>query len=134
MGSFSDYAEKKTLDHLLGKTAFPMPTAYIALSTADPTDAGTGMAEPSGGSYARKATTGTDWNAATGASPATSTNATALSFPQATADWGTITHFAIFDAATDGNMLVHGALTDGRDVLSGDTVSFQAGALTVTQD
>jgi len=42
MGSFSNYAEVKILDHVVGKTSFTMPIAYVTLATADPTDAGTG--------------------------------------------------------------------------------------------
>lgn len=131
MGSFSNYAENKILDHIVGKTSYTMPTAYIALSTADPTDAGTGLTEPVGGAYARKATTGADWAAA--ASGATS-NATVLSFPQATGSWGTITHFALMDAATAGNMIGHGALTASKVISTGDTATFSIGDLDITLD
>ena len=54
MGSLSDYAEGKLLDHVLKVAAFTVPTnIYIALSTADPLDDGSGLTEPSGGAYAR---------------------------------------------------------------------------------
>ena len=134
MGSLSDYAEKKVLDHLVGKTALTMPTAYIALSTADPLDAGSGIAEPVANGYTRKATVAADWNAAAGASPGTTTNANALSFPQASGSWGTITHFAIFDALSGGNMLFQGQLTVSKAVASGDTLSFAAGQISLTMD
>lgn len=134
MSSLSDYAEKKVLDHLIGKTALAMPTAYLALSTANPLDAGSGIAEPVGNGYTRKATAGSDWNAAAGASPGTTTNATALSFPQATGSWGIITHFAIFDALSGGNMIWYGPLTAAKAVASGDTLSFAAGQISLTMD
>jgi len=79
--SFSDYLELKVLEHVTGKTAFTMPAAYIGLSTADPLDTGSGLAEPVGGAYARVATTATDW--ATAAAGAIS-NATILTFAAAT--------------------------------------------------
>ena len=131
MGSFGNYAENKILDHIVGKTAFTMPTAYIALSTADPTDAGTGLAEPSGNNYSRKQTAGADWNAAASGSIA---NATDQSFPEASGSWGTITHFAIFDAASAGNMLAHGSLSASKAVGAGDVLKFAAGNLTLTLD
>lgn len=129
--SFSNYLENELLDHLFGKGAYTPPTIYVGLSTADPGEDASGLAEPSGGSYARVSTSGSDWNAA--ASGALS-NANEISFPEATASWGTITHFALFDAATAGNMLGSGALTSSQAVASGNTVSFQAGDLDVTLD
>jgi hypothetical protein len=131
MGSFSDYLENKILDHIVGKTSYTMPTAYVALSTADPLDTGAGLAEPSGGAYARVATAGGDWNAA--ASGAID-NANAITFPTATASWGTISHFAIMDAATSGNMLAHGALTASKVIGNGDTATFAAGDIDITLD
>lgn len=131
MGSFSNYLENKLVDHVVGKTSFTMPTAYIALSTADPLDTGAGLAEPVGNGYARKATVGADWAAA--ANGATS-NATALAFPQATGAWGTVTHFTIMDAATAGNMLAHGTLAVAKPITTGDTPSFAIGDLGITLD
>ncbi len=131
MGSLSNYAENKILDHLMGKTSYAMPTIYVALSTADPLETGAGLAEPSGNGYARQATAGDDWNAA--ASGATD-NASAIVFAEATGSWGTLTHFALFDAISGGNMIGYGALTVSKVVTSGDTVSFAAGALDATLD
>jgi hypothetical protein len=134
MGSFGDYLEKKLLDHLFNKAAYTAPTIYVALSTADPTDAGTGLAEPSGNAYARKATSASDWNAATGTNPTVTTNATALAFAEATGSWGTISYFALMDALTGGNMLGYGSLTTPKAINSGDTAQFVAGDLSVQLD
>lgn len=132
--SFSDYLETKVLEHVVGKTAFTMPTVYVGLSTADPLDDGTGLAEPAGGAYARVATTPATWNAATVGAPSSIDNAAAITFPQATASWGTVTHFALFDAATAGNLLASGALTTSKTVGNGDTVKFDIAQLSVTLD
>jgi hypothetical protein len=131
MGSFGNYAEDAILDHLVGKTSFTMPTCYLALSTADPLDDASGLTEPVGGSYARKQTAGGDWNAASGGAI---DNANDLSFVTATGDWGTISHLALMDAATLGNMLAHGALTASKDVDNGDTAKFSAGEINITLD
>jgi hypothetical protein len=106
MPGLSDYSARKVLDHLVGKTSFTMPTnAYVALFTAAPNEAGSGT-EVSGGSYARKQTAAADWNAAAGSGPASNSNANDLQFPAATADWGDVVAWALFDAASSGNMLV----------------------------
>lgn len=128
MASFTDYTENKVLDHVVGKTAFTMPTAYVALFTAAPSDAGGGT-EVTGGAYARVATTGATWAAA--AAGATE-NAAAINFPTPTASWGTVTHFALMDAATVGNMLGWAPLTTSQAIGSGNTVSFAIGALDIT--
>lgn len=105
MPGMTDYSAKKTLELQVGKTAFATPTTYIGLFTTMPIDAGTGGVEVSGGSYARVATAG-DWNSASGSSPSSITNSALLAFPTATASWGTIVGFGIFDALTGGNLLV----------------------------
>ncbi len=131
MGSFADYWENEILDHLFGKGSYTPPTIYVGLSTADPTDDASGLAEPSGNAYARVATAGADWNVASGGAIA---NANDIIFPEATDSWGTITHFALFDAASAGNMLAHGALSVSKLISSGDTAKFAAGDLDVTLD
>lgn len=129
MGSFGNYAENKILELLVGKTAFSTPTAYIAASTADPTDDASGIAEPSGNGYARVSTAGGDWNSASGGSI---TNANAISFPESSGSWGTITHLAIYDAATNGNMIAHGALDSSQAIATGEILRVPAGSFTMT--
>jgi len=131
MGSFGNYLENELLDHVMGKGSYTPPTIYVALSTADPQDDASGLAEPSGNGYARKQTAAADWNVA--ASGATD-NANDITFAQATGSWGTITHFALMDAATAGNMLMHGALTASKTIGNGDTAKFAAGDLDITLD
>lgn len=129
MGSFSDYLENKILDHIVGKTSYTMPTAYLAVGTGG---ADTGLTgEPAGMGYARVATSGTDWNAA---SAGAIDNANILSFPQATGDWGTMTHFALYDASTGGNCLGWAALTASKTVENKDILRFEAGDLDLTLD
>jgi hypothetical protein len=128
--SKSDYAENKVNELLVGKTAFTLPTAYVALYTAAPSDAGGGT-EVTGGSYARKVTAGTDWNTSSAGSIS---NANAITFVTATASWGTATHFGVHDALSAGNLLFWAALGTSKAIGSGDTASFAAGALVHTED
>src|SRR3989304_3200100 len=122
-GSKADFLENELLDHVLGNAAYSAPaTVYIALYTAAPTDAGGGT-EVSGGSYARAAVTNnaTNFPAASGGAKA---NGTEIAFATATADWGTVVAFGIFDALTVGNLLYWGDLTASKAVSSGDTAKF----------
>jgi hypothetical protein len=132
-GSKSDYLENKLLDHVLGNTAYTAPTTvYIALYTVAPTDSGGGT-EVSGGSYARVAITNntTNFPAASGGSKS---NGTDITFPTATADWGTVVAFGIFDLSTGGNLLYWATLTTSKSILNGDTAKFTAGNITITED
>ena len=132
--SLSNFLELELLDHVFKQTVYAVPDRVaIALSTADPSEAGTNIAEPAAGAYTRVKclTTGADWNvAAAGAMD----NASIFTFPTATASWGTITHFALYDATGTGlgNMLGYAALTTARDVTIGDTVKFAAGDLDIS--
>lgn len=111
MSGMTDYTAKHFLDWVVGKTAMPsLPTAYIALFTAVGVDAGTGFTEVTGGGYARVATAGADWNAAAASAPSSNSNANAVTFPTATADWTSagaapVIAFGIYDAPTGGNLL-----------------------------
>jgi len=131
MGGFSDYWENKILDHIFGKGSYTPPTIYVGLSSADPTDDSSGLAEPSGNGYARVQTSPSDWNAASNGSL---DNAGDITFAQATGSWGTITHFALFDAATAGNMLAHGTLSQSKAIGESDTARFEAGDLDISLD
>lgn len=128
MDAKTNYLEDALLDHVLRNTAFTSPTTvYVGLFTADPTDSGSQASEVSGGSYARVAVT---FGAPSGGTVA---NSGIVTFPTATASWGTITHMGILDDPTTGNMLYHGALASSKVVDSSDTVSFAIGALTVSE-
>jgi len=129
MSSFSNYTENLLLNWLLTTNSATRPTAwYVGLFTAAPSDAGGGT-EVTGNAYARVATgtisvSGTD---------TTATNSAAIEFAAASGgNWGTITHAAIFDASTSGNMLAWAALTTSRTINDGDVFRIPAGSLTVT--
>ena len=137
--SFSNYTAQALLNSLFGKTSnfgalASRPTIYVALSTAEPLEDGSGVAEPAGNGYARVATTPADWNDATLADPSVINNASAITFPQATGAWGTITHFALYDAEVAGNYLGGGPLGTSKAPTTGDIPSFAAGELNVTLD
>ena len=103
------------------------PSGYVSLHTADPGDSG--ASEVSGGAYARLGPVAFT-NA--GNNPTVSSNSAILTYAPATATWGTILYFGLWDAVTAGNFRGSGALTTPKAVNSGDTARFVAGALTIT--
>ncbi len=126
-GSFGDALENKILDHILKTTPFVVPAdIYIELYTVAPSDAGGGTPAV-GGSYARKINN--SWDGAAGGATA---NTGAITFVQATGDWGEIVAFALFDAITAGNFLAWADLTVNKSILNGDTAEFAAGELDIT--
>jgi hypothetical protein len=108
----------------------PPATIYVGLFTAAPTDAGGGT-EVSGGAYARQAVT---FGAVSGGSPSQISNSSAVTFPVATASWGTVVAFGLFDAATAGNLLAWANLSTSKAIDTNDQAQFAAGALTVSID
>lgn len=130
--AFSNYLRDELLDEVWGGEDFTPPTSvYVGLSTTTPNDDGTNVSEPSGGSYARVETTNnlTNWPAAT---DGVKENGAEITFPQATASWGTVTHVVMYDADTGGNFLGFGALTTSKSIENGDTAKFNANDMTIT--
>lgn len=125
MAAASDYLEDKLLNHTFKNTAFTSPgTTYLALFDADPTDANVTANEISGGSYARQAIT---WGTVSGGSLSTSADINFTNMPSCV-----VSHVGIYDAATTGNLLWHGALSSSKTVNLNDTFSILSGNLTVT--
>ncbi|MEZ5110934.1 MAG: hypothetical protein R2732_05465 [Microbacteriaceae bacterium] len=80
---------------------------------------------------ARTAIGATGWAAATAASPSVKSNAIALTTAAASGA-GTITHFAVYSAATAGSMKTDWqALGSSRTVASGDVLTWAVGALDI---
>lgn len=134
----SNYIQPKFLDHIFGKATLTAPTVYVALCTAAPTNASTGVTivEATYTGYARKSTAAADWNAASGSSPATTTNANAITFAACTGGTSAVTHFAVVDSTTTGagNMLFWGALSATLNVANLITPQFAIGQLSTTCD
>lgn len=134
MSAMSDYLEGQIRAHIFRTASFTKPTVLgIALFTAAPSDSGGGT-EVTGGSYARvdRPPLDANWNAASSTDGLTD-NAADIVFPAPTANWGLVTHFAIFDAISGGNLLFWGALTASKTINNGDPApKFVAGALDVT--
>jgi hypothetical protein len=131
--SASDYLEGKILDHVFGLASYTAPAnLYVALFTAAPNDAGGGT-EVSGNAYARVQVTNSSatWTRTT----STISNSIDITFPAPTpSDWGTLTHFAVFDASSGGNQIGWSSLTAPTSTSAETAVKFTAGALTITAE
>jgi len=126
MSAMSDYLENEILDHILSTGSYTMPTAvYVGLSTGSFNDDNSGT-ELTGSNYARVAAT------FTAAASGTTSNSAAVEFNAATGSWGSISHFGIFDAASSGNLLIHGAFTVAKTIASGDILKIPTGDLDIT--
>lgn len=133
-GSKSDVYEVDVLKATTGQattilSTTPLTAVWIALFTTAPSDSAAGT-EVTGGSYARQDSKG-KWAVPSAGSVATNA---VITFPTASANWGTVAAFAIMSASTGGAILMWGDLTASKTVNSGDTASFASGALTLTED
>lgn len=146
MAGLSDTWEKKLLDAVFKQTdidaSVDVPALYIALHTADPGDNGANELAASGG-YAREQldpdpnnSTHTNWNEASagGTGSRQITNATAVTFDEATSDWNSaaaILYFGLWTADSGGTFIGGGQLngSSGVIVLDGNILSFPAGNL-----
>lgn len=133
MAALSSYLENKINDHVLGGSDYTRPaTVYFALYTVAPTESGGGTeVSTSGTAYARAAVANNSTNFPASTNGVKS-NGTAIAFPTATASWGSVVAFGVFDAASAGNLLYFGNLTSSRSIASGDTARFAAGDFSIT--
>lgn len=134
MTALSNYLENALLNHVLRNTGYTSPATnvWIALYTNSQGDSDSGT-EVSGGAYARIRVQGTGgWDAPSNGATA---NTSDITFPTASASWGTVTSVGIKDScSTTGsdNLLFYGDLTSAKTVGNGDTFKFNAGDLDVT--
>jgi hypothetical protein len=138
MSASSDYLEVKLLDHVLGNTTFTQPTnIYVALFTSATgleVNNPTGEVSTSGTGYVRRVAS---FAAATSGTGSCATDTT-LTFPVATASYGTVTHIAIVDHISNTtwgsnvNVLFFGSLTTSKLIDTSDQFVISSGNLTVT--
>jgi|TARA_R110002020_G_scaffold183720_5_gene380136 hypothetical protein len=128
MAGFSDYLENKVLEHVFENSAYTAPsTLYAALFTVAPSDTGGGT-EVSGGGYVRQTAAFT----VSGTNPTTATNGSAIEYPTATGNYGTVVAVGVFDASSSGNLLAYANLDSSKVVSTGDVFRFNAGDLDIT--
>jgi len=132
MSAMSDYLENEILDLILGTGDFSLPSArqtggvYLGLSLASMGDNKSGT-ELSGNGYTRVVVA---FDAASGG---TTDNTAVVDFPACTgSNWGAVAYWSLWDAATGGNMLLHGAFTSAKTIEVNDVLRVAAGDLDIT--
>lgn len=127
MSDASEYLNNQIAKHLLQTNSWTKPaTIYVALYN----DVGGGT-EVTGAGYTRiqHGPANGSWSMVA----EVASNTGAITFGAPAADWGTLTHFALFDAVTGGNLLVYSELTESLVVLNGsEPPSFVEGSLTIS--
>ena len=111
------------------ETSPAIPTEYyIGLSTTEPTMSGANVSEPStSAGYGRVLLENLS-------APVNGvvTNTANINFEESTASWGTVTHFVIYDAEIDGNLLMYGALSTPRVVEAATVMTIRQDYLRLT--
>jgi hypothetical protein len=137
MSGFSTYLDNKILGHVFNGTAYATPAKYWALFTSAKglTDNSSAKDEVTGEGYARVKA---ENSAFTTPSASVVNNANNIEFPVAISNWGRVTHVAIMDAATDGNVLAWGTIRNPqsleerpRVVDAGDQFIIRAGTSSI---
>jgi hypothetical protein len=120
-GGLTDYIEFTYITLSLKSPAtFKTGNRYMHLYTSDPTDAVSGGTEVSGGGYV--ATLCPAFTESQLDYPSKFINSASIVFPEATADWGHITHAAIWSSQnTAGTKLFRAEFTEHKDINEGDT-------------
>ena len=127
MAELSTWMEDKIVNFMRAVAITGQAAVYVALFTSDAgLEGGVITSEVSGGSYARQLA------GLSASADGVSANAADITFPTATASWGTVTHVALMDTVTAGNVVMHSALDVSKTVGSGDTFKINAGDLDVT--
>lgn len=119
MAYLSTYAANLVLNALFnGGTISGIGAWYLALFTTNPTQAGSGT-EVTGGSYARELI---GFGSASSASISSDIAASFTGMPTCT-----VTHWAVFDAVTSGNLLAAGAFSSPYVLNAGDELNLPSG-------
>lgn len=130
MGSLSNMAANALLNHLCNTAFTSVTPIYVALCTADPTDAGVAgsMSEvPVANGYSRKAVT------FSAAAARRVVQSGAVTFDQATgAGWPAISHWAIVSSASGaGDMYAYGSFVSPFTPVAGNTPTIPSTELEV---
>lgn len=129
--SASDYLENELLDHILGEGSrnYTPTTLYVGLYTASTgLESNAPTSEVTGGGYTRL---NVSFGAASGG---TATNNAIAQFPPATTAWGNVTHMAILDAASGGNVIFWSTLNSAKNIQVDDIFQFSVGTIQVSLD
>lgn len=101
---------------------------YLGLSSSAPDVDGSGATEPlASAGYARVELDSLDIPV-----NGVISNKEEVAFPESSASWGTVTHFVLYDAPVNGNLLMFNVLSQARNVETATIVMVKKGSLKLT--
>ena len=121
----SNYLENAVLDHFFrGESVSAPATRYVSLFSNNPQEDASGT-ELTGNGYARQS--------ASFGPPSNGTSSLNLELTfESTGAWSTVSHFAIFDALTAGNMLMYSPIDTPVSVTgTGQRIVFEVGSIDI---
>lgn len=134
--AFTNYGSTQVLNGLIGKGTGPLSNCYIALSTTAPNADGTNFTEPSSAAGYARSIIGLSGTTATqvmsNPTAGASSNTSIIFFPEATASWGTVTHFGLYSSQTGGSLVLYGTLTNPIAVAANYVPLFRVGNFSLT--
>lgn len=133
MVDFTQAYRQAAVNYFRGNGA---PTAisdvFVDIFNGDPQGAGSSVLNTVTGSATRPSVKSA-LGAASAASPSVSTNSSLFSLSASASADATITHLALYDAATSGNLIASHTLTSGsQTVLTGNPVTIPASGLKIS--
>ena len=131
MSAFSDFLENTVISATLRGGTYTGGAVYVALFTANPTDAGTGAEIVDSGYIRQRAHTSVASDGFTAPANGSSSNTRNLIFPAIVDSQKVVTHWGIFDAQTGGNLLYHSSMLNPKTLDPTDVLSFPIGSLIV---
>lgn len=139
MSDFSGYTEEQIMEWMLKSTDTDSAPSnmHVSLHTADEGNNPDGSEEVDASDYDRVSTSSSDWTVQSGDGPVTVENENDINFGDPDNNWGTITHFCIWDGSSDSdNPLIRTVSLDESKTVDSDTdeLLFEAGDLTVSAD
>lgn len=123
------------LDNLVGSRIVNGISSYLGLSLTAPNRDGSGYTEPSASVGYGRVKLGNDassWQAMKDASLGATTNESTIFFPEATGNWGQCTHYLLFDAEKNGNLLAYGPLDSPISPTAGKVPIIREGNINMT--
>ena len=136
MANFSNYLENKIVGWLNGDALATITgSLYVALYSSPGVVQDNAATNLIGLTTPRVEVSNWTVTTATGStdgSDASITNAAEIVMTSDSNVAATASHFAVYDAASSGNLLFHGALSSSVSIALGDTVKFAANSITLT--
>lgn len=133
MANFSNYLENKIVGWLNGEALATLTTnLYVALYSTPGVVQDNAATNLIGTRVEVSNWTVTTATGPSDSSDASITNGAEIVMISNSNITATASHFAVYDAASNGNLLFHGALSSSVSIAVGDTVKFAANSITLT--